>query len=496
MADNLSVKDAVGANRTLRSTATDDATPIHKPHHVSDGSRKQWRDCFTSSVMTANWVTTTGSGTTVAASASVLTITTGTTAGGYAEMLSVETFSVPSRVVACVQTGTRRTNTHFMIELVSVDPTTGAIDNLSSMTWSFGGIISTTNTVAQYETQTGGLTPTLAASQTITSTNTYSILELEANALNARFASRATNVATRAYEYVNEIVAPDPSATYKLRVRSLNAAAFKTVTGAIAGTGNVVRLTVTSHGYSTSDSVWVEYVAGATNNGTAIRGWYTITSVDANTIELQGTVFAGTYTTGSGRCAKATAPTSATLQLQFIAVQDHTVVPTELAYSRGATHEAHLGEVAGHLATVAVTPTVSAAPAYSTGDAMGGTQTVATVTRADGKTGYVTDIEIISKVAISSAIDIFVFNASPSGSTTTDNGAFALAAADMSKMCGHARIDTWRACGGTYVAGRVECRIPLHGLAADDFYAVLVVRGTETLGSTSDLVVKFTSDNN
>ena len=495
MADNLSVKDAVGANRILRSSATADATPIHKPHHVSDGSRKQWRDGFTSSTLTTNWVVTTGSGSTVAASAGVLTLTTGVTAGGYAELVSVETFSIPSRVVACVQTATRYTNTHFMIELVSVDAATGAINNLSVATWSLGGIISTTPTVAQYETTSGGLAPTVASAQTITSTATYSILEIEGNPINAKFASRGTNSSARAYEYTTEIVAPDPSATYKLRVRSLNAAAFKAITGAVAGTGNVVRLTCASHGYSTGNSVWVEYLAGATDNGTAIRGWYTITVVDSNTFELQSTVFAGTYTVGSGRCAKATAPTSAVMTLKFIVVQDHTVIPTELAYSRGSTQEGHLGEVGGHLATVAVTPTVSTTPAYVTADGVGGVMTVASVARANGKTGYVTYVEVISKTSLASDLDIFIFNATPSSSTTTDNATFVLNSSDISKLCGVAKIDTWIPAGGA-VVGVTECRVPLHGQTGSDFYAVAVIRGTETLATTSDVIFKFTSDNN
>lgn len=493
MTDNLTVKDAAGASRTLRST---DIDSVHKPHHFSDGSRKAWRDNFTSSSLATNWASTTGSGTTVSAGSNSITITTGGTAGGYCELLSTETFSMPCRVVVAAATGTRRTNIHYMVELVSVNSTTGAIDNLNAITWSFGGIISTTNTLARYEVTNGGLNPTLSSNSTIVSTNTVSLLELEASPTRARWASREVGSQTRAYEYVNDLVAPNPSALYKLRVRSLNAAAFKNVTGAVAGTGNVIRLTVTSHGYSTSDSVWVEYLAGATNNGTAVRGWYTITSVDSNTIELQGTTFAGTYATGSGRVAKAMAPTSATLTLSFIAVHDHTIMPTEVAYSRGSTHEAHLGEVGGNLVTVSNTPTVSASPAYTPGDVMGGVQTISTVLRASAKTGYVTYVEIISKAALTSPIDIFIFNATPSGSTTTDNAAFALAAADMSKMCGHTRIDTWRGCGGNYVSGFSECRIPLHGMTGQDFFAVMVVRGAETLGSTTDLVVKFTSDNN
>jgi hypothetical protein len=88
----------------------------------------------------------------------------------------------------------------------------------------------------------------------------------------------------------------------------LNHAAWRPITGDLLELGNVIALTVTGHGYTTGATVWVESLHGVTNNGATVRGNYVITVVDANTISLDGTVIAGTYSPLTGRVALAAAP--------------------------------------------------------------------------------------------------------------------------------------------------------------------------------------------
>lgn len=67
-----------------------------------------------------------------------------------------------------------------------------------------------------------------------------------------------------------------------------------TVTGAVSGTGGVIRLTVTSTlGCNTGDQVLVSGVLGVQANGV-----WTSTIVDATHLELAGSVFTGTYEGG------------------------------------------------------------------------------------------------------------------------------------------------------------------------------------------------------
>ena len=326
----------------LEETSNSNGTGKKSHLRGMDGSalvgsvQKKFRDSFTSP-LTDNWDVTLSGGVTAANSAVVLTIASGTTAGGYAELLTKETFTIPFRAMFGVQSGaTRQANTHHIMEIVSVDRTTGLPDGRHSIDLDIGGAASATVTQAVYGTQNGGLTPLLSAASTIVSTATYSGLELEPFADEAYWHSRTIDATTgRANSYVRHQQIPDPTALYKVRIRSMNHAAWKTVTGAVAGTGGVIRLTVATHGYSTSNVVWVEALNGVLNGTAAVRGNYTITSVDANTIELQGTTFAGAYVTGSGRVALAAAPAAINLQFQFVTVQDYAELTAEITAGRG-----------------------------------------------------------------------------------------------------------------------------------------------------------------
>ncbi len=162
-----------------------------------------------------------------------------------------------------------------------------------------------------------------------------------------------------------------------------------------------------------------------------------------------------------------------------------------IATNSGSTDPA---PVVGILSTIAVTPTVTAG-AYSTGQVIGGVLTVAAILRENTRTGYLTSVRITTKVANTVQIDAFIFNANPTSSTTTDNGAFSLHDSDRAKLKGVVRVDSWVA-AGTPSVGYKEARVPLTGAAADDIYVVLVIRGAHTPGSTSDLTVEFTADQN
>ncbi len=68
---------------------------------------------------------------------------------------------------------------------------------------------------------------------------------------------------------------------------------FVTITGAADNGSTLVRITATSHGAVTGDRVTIIELSGVTGNGT-----WTVTRIDANTIDLQDSVFGGTYTSG------------------------------------------------------------------------------------------------------------------------------------------------------------------------------------------------------
>lgn len=341
--------------------------------------QKKFRDSFTRPLPEL-WDVTSSLGTTATNSAGVLTIASGTTAGGYLELVSKETFTIPFRVMCGVQSGaTRQANTHHYLEAVSIDATTQLPDGRHSIALDIGGAAATSVMQAVYEVQNGGLAPLASSPSAIITTATYSILELEPFADEAYFHSRTLDATTgRATSWVRHQQIPDPTVLYKLRLRSMNHAAWKAITGAVAGTGNVIRLTSAAHGYTGTPLVWVETLNGVTNNGAEVRGNYAITVVDVNTIELTGTVFGGAYVTGSGRVALGAAPAAINLQAQFINCQDYAELTAEITAGRGQGVEgqaiaarivagtAAIGAVtvASGTVTTAGTPAVPATPYF------------------------------------------------------------------------------------------------------------------------------------
>jgi hypothetical protein len=71
------------------------------------------------------------------------------------------------------------------------------------------------------------------------------------------------------------------------------------VTGAADNGSGLIRLTVASHGYESGDRVHVENVGGVPN----ATGQWTVTVVDADHIDLEGSVFAGAHS-GGGVCIR------------------------------------------------------------------------------------------------------------------------------------------------------------------------------------------------
>ena len=76
-------------------------------------------------------------------------------------------------------------------------------------------------------------------------------------------------------------------------------AATTAITNAVNNGAGLIRITDTAHGYSTSDRVYIAAVVGTTEaNNTEANPRWTITVVDANTFDLQGSAFVNAYVSG------------------------------------------------------------------------------------------------------------------------------------------------------------------------------------------------------
>lgn len=87
---------------------------------------------------------------------------------------------------------------------------------------------------------------------------------------------------------------PRTSTQGRLELVPTNSYTAKTVTGAVNNGSGLIRLTVVGHGRSTGDPIYAADVGGLT----AATGDWTVTAIDANTLDLMGSVFSGTFTSG------------------------------------------------------------------------------------------------------------------------------------------------------------------------------------------------------
>lgn len=167
--------------------------------------------------------------------------------------------------------------------------------------------------------------------------------------------------------------------------------------------------------------------------------------------------------------------------------------------------ELHVGETGSNQIKVQVAQTVTAS-AYSAGNALGGLMTIANAARVSGTAGnsgtggIVTGMQLNSK-AIQSAVqvDVFFFDANPTGSTCTDKSAFVIANADFDKVVGIMTIPSTPANGAGWFGATTTGSVAIptyfpvtYDLAsATSIYACAVVRAAITPGSTSDISFKF-----
>lgn len=156
-----------------------------------------------------------------------------------------------------------------------------------------------------------------------------------------------------------------------------------------------------------------------------------------------------------------------------------------------ATHGDQRG---GITRVIDVNPTVSASP-YASGDAVGGTLTLTNAARHPNGSGVVHSLAICSDTAITADLDVAIFDEDPSGSTTTDNGAASIVAADAPKCIGVISLvnaDTKTDLGAADVIYKAALNIPFNiSVDSRNLYAVVIARGAFTPAATDALTFRF-----
>ncbi len=298
--------------------------------------QKKWRTDFSNPAALADKWDITGTGAmTYNGLLGTLTVNMGTNLDDDLTFVTKEDFSIPLRVMVAPQISQRIMNQTVFLELVSCDPVTKVPDEASVMAWRIDG---TNASGMTYDVGTGAnprLMSAIVSTPTVNAPN-FAVLELEAFLDEAWFHARAMDSGNaRTNSYVRHQQIPSPGGVYKFRMRFRNRQWLGGVTAIVSGTGGVIRITRNAHGLTTGDNVTVDKIDGLT--GISFPWTGPITVVDTNSIELNGTAFAGAWiNTGWPVISRNAAPASnSVVNMNFVTINDYAELTAEITAGRG-----------------------------------------------------------------------------------------------------------------------------------------------------------------
>jgi hypothetical protein len=145
--------------------------------------------------------------------------------------------------------------------------------------------------------------------------------------------------------------------------------------------------------------------------------------------------------------------------------------------------------------TISVPLTCEAA-AYADGDLIGGKITIPFAVLHPGAGGIIRRVVLACKSSQTTALDIVFFNGDPSSTTFTENGAIAIATADVAKIVGGFNVAATT--GWIDVGTPSFAQSPANGIAfpfyipnGTSLYAAIISRGAPTFAATTDLTLNL-----
>jgi hypothetical protein len=143
---------------------------------------------------------------------------------------------------------------------------------------------------------------------------------------------------------------------------------------------------------------------------------------------------------------------------------------------------------------IQVTPTVSAASAYTSGDCLGGLMTITDAARASGGSGVLQAVTVLDKDNERAAIDLLFFNQSVT--SAGDNAAVAFSDTDMANCIGVMSMPiynaAWPGSPANAISSLLGVALPYICVGTANLYCQAVVRSTPTYTATDDLIFSFT----
>lgn len=145
-----------------------------------------------------------------------------------------------------------------------------------------------------------------------------------------------------------------------------------------------------------------------------------------------------------------------------------------------------IGQVGGKTAKIAVTPTITSGSAYTTGNVVGGKLTFSSALLTAGS-GVLESISIRCKSVQTATFLLALFDSNPTNTTWTDKTAPSINAADIPFLVGIYQLASFSSSLGTHTIYNLNGISQTLAAGATTLYGVLVVTGTPTFASTSDI---------
>ena len=141
---------------------------------------------------------------------------------------------------------------------------------------------------------------------------------------------------------------------------------------------------------------------------------------------------------------------------------------------------------------VSVTPTVSTTPAYASGDAVGGKQTITSACRLSSGDTILQTLTVVDKGNQKQPLTILLFDSDPSAATITDNSAFVFST-DISKLVAKVNVlaADYETVNSIGIATLGNLGVLMKASGSANLFAAVVTTGTPQYASTSDLIFKY-----
>jgi hypothetical protein len=130
----------------------------------------------------------------------------------------------------------------------------------------------------------------------------------------------------------------------------------------------------------------------------------------------------------------------------------------------------------GVIASSTASPTVQTA-AYASGNDIGG---LITLTGAVAVRGYIQNTSITMADSQTPTLDVFFFNANPTGSTITDKTNIAIATADLPKVIGIAHVSDCSSGSAPTICQAQNLAMPYQLASGTTYYIAIVARNAIT----------------